>query len=173
MLGDSPIPEQVSLEELNLLSSQIAQEFFLQVCHSQRWATAMVNKRPFASVRELRDLAQELWSQAEEADILEAFGGHARIGDLSALQEKFSAAATEQGQVAEAPQAIIEQLFEENNEYYERNGFIFIVCATGKSAGEMLTLLRTRSFNSREQELINGAAEQSKITALRLAQRVR
>ncbi|WP_317931474.1 2-oxo-4-hydroxy-4-carboxy-5-ureidoimidazoline decarboxylase [Halioxenophilus sp. WMMB6] len=169
----SPVPDLLSLEELNILSPQIAEEFFLQICHCQRWAREMVTARPFANARELRSSAERLWENATEAEILESFAGHARIGDLSALQEKYSAASTEQGQqMADSSPEIITQLFEDNNRYFDQNGFIFIVCATGKSAREMLTLLRTRLFNTREQELMNGAAEQSKITALRLARRV-
>jgi len=168
----SPIPDTLSLEELNVLSPQLAEEFFQQICHCRRWALEMVENRPFGNMRELRNTAERLWDNATEAEILEAFSGHARIGDMAALQKKYSAASQEQGQVAAASEEIIRELFEENNRYFDQNGFIFIVCASGKSAKEMLTLLRTRIFNSREQELVNGSAEQSKITALRLAQRV-
>ena len=170
--AESPVPDVMSLEELNILSAQIAEEFFMQICHCQRWAADMVSARPYSNPRELRIAAEKYWESANEQEILEAFSGHARIGDLEALQEKYSAASREQGQLAESSPEIIEELFEENNRYYDQNGFIFIVCATGKTAKEMLTLLRTRIFNSREQELMNGAAEQSKITALRLANRV-
>lgn len=172
--GDDPTPDFVSLEELNLLSAPVAEDFFTAICHCRRWAKDMVAARPYANQRELRNNAEAAWQDATEAEILEAFAGHARIGDLSALQEKYSAASREQGeQMADASPEILEQLLEENNRYFEQNGFIFIVCASGKSAKEMLTLLRTRSFNARHQELMNGAAEQSKITALRLAERVR
>jgi len=168
----SPVADTMSLQELNIVSSAIAQEFFMQVCHCQRWATDMTHSRPFANMRELRQTAEALWADASESEILEAFSGHARIGDLSALKKKYCAAAREQGQVAQSSLEIIEQLYEENNRYLQQNGFIFVVCASGKSAEEMLTLLRTRIFNTREQELMNGAAEQSKITALRLAEKV-
>lgn len=171
-MATSAIPDVITLAELNSLATPAAVEFFVQVCHCQRWAEDMVNSRPFASVHDIQELAQQFWATATETEILEAFSGHARIGDLDALQKKFSAAATEQGQVGEASAEVIQDLFDENNQYFANNGFIFIVCATGKSANEMLSLLRSRSTNSRDQELINGAAEQKKITELRLAQRV-
>ena len=171
--SSNPVPDQLTLQELNVHSAQVAEDFFYQICHCKRWAKEMVAARPFANRRELKKVAEQLWENPTEEEILEAFAGHARIGDLSALQEKYSAASKEQGQqMAESSPEIIQQLFEDNNRYFEQNGFIFIVCASGKSAREMLTLLRTRLFNNREQELMNGAAEQGKITALRLSERV-
>lgn len=164
--------DSISLAALNDLPQASAEEFFSQICHCQRWAQDMVNARPFTSKQNLLATAEDYWQLPSEAEILEAFAGHARIGDLNALQKKYSAASKEQGQVAQASNEVIEQLFEDNNRYYDQNGFIFVVCATGKSAPQMLALLQQRLQNSRAEELVNGAAEQGKITALRLSQRV-
>jgi 2-oxo-4-hydroxy-4-carboxy-5-ureidoimidazoline decarboxylase len=161
----------VSIGEFNQQALEPAQAFLLAICHSTRWAQAMAHARPFASVEAMQEKAQEIWREATEVDILEAFSGHARIGDLSALQEKYSAASKEQGQIAQASEQTISELFDLNNQYFDKNGFIFIVCAKGLPAEEMLARLKQRLPNTREQELANGAREQGKITALRIAER--
>ncbi len=158
------------LTHFNQLDDSAAFEILFKVCHCQRWAQQMVDARPFASIENVQSSAAQLWSTATEAEILEAFLGHARIGDMNALKQKYSAASKEQGQVAAASDETIKALFDENNEYFDKFGFIFIVFASGKSADEMLAILRSRIINTREQELKNGAGEQQKITQLRLAQ---
>ena len=109
-----------------------------------------------------------------EADIVEAFGHHPEIGaSLDALRDKFAStaqwASSEQASVAAATEQTLLALRDGNVAYRERFGFIFIVCATGKSAAEMLSLLEARLGNARDRELSIAAAEQGKITALRLA----
>ncbi len=168
VIDDNPLP----LAGLNAMAEQQAEALFMQVCHCRRWAQDMTKARPFTSKPGLLSAAQEFWRAPSEAEILEAFNGHARIGDITALQQKYSAAAQEQGQVAQASAEVIQQLFDDNNRYFEQNGFIFVVCASGKSADQMLALLQQRLANPRHQELANGAAEQGKITALRLSQRL-
>ena len=107
-----------------------------------------------------------------ERDWLEAFAHHPKIGDLDSLESKFRAtadlASNEQRGVRAASTPTLEQLRSANLEYERRFGYIFIVCATGKSAPEMLQLLRERLTNDAETELRQAAAEQSKITRLRL-----
>ncbi|TQV86325.1 2-oxo-4-hydroxy-4-carboxy-5-ureidoimidazoline decarboxylase [Exilibacterium tricleocarpae] len=149
-----------------------AVDFFLGCCQCLSWAQAMASARPFASVAALVAAADRIWAAADEAMMLEAFAGHARIGDRAALAQKFSAAAREQGRVAAATEAEIAALAAGNEAYIAKNGFLFIVCATGKSAAQMLALLETRLGNERGQELYEAAREQGKITALRLRQRV-
>ncbi len=117
-------------------------------------------------------LATKCWDACLEPDYLEAFSHHPKIGDIDSLKKKFASTATwasgEQAGVNAADQATLEQLAEGNNLYEEKFGFIFIVCATGKSAAEMLDLLKQRLPNNREDELKIAAAEQHKITLIRL-----
>jgi 2-oxo-4-hydroxy-4-carboxy-5-ureidoimidazoline decarboxylase len=157
------------IDEFNLLDHSAACAALLACCHSQRWATQMADDRPFADVADLMARAHEHWQRAEERDLLDAFSGHARIGDMNRLRDKFSQAHKEQGQVAQADDSVLQALLDLNHDYEQRHGFIFIVCATGKSADEMLAILRSRLPNSRAQELANAAAEQQQITALRLS----
>lgn len=162
----------VTREQLNHLPHRSAVDFFFAICHCHRWASDMAEARPYITFDALQQQAKKAWHVATEAEILEAFQGHARIGDLSALKQKYSAANKEQGQVAQASESVIQALFDDNETYFSQNGFIFIVCATGKSADEMLALLRERLLNPRALEVANGAIEQGKITQIRLNQRV-
>lgn len=162
----------VSIQQLNDFTDSDATAFFFHICHCQRWAKDMAHARPFSTVDQVKSSADQYWQKASETEILESFEGHARIGDLSAMREKYSAASKEQGQVASADESVLQSLFDKNNEYFDKHGFIFIVCASGKSAQEMLDLLLARLPNTRQQELQNGAAEQGKISDLRLSGRI-
>jgi len=157
------------LAEFNQLDIATAEQLAFACCHCRRWSCALAAARPFASCAQLLASAAQLWDSASEAEILEAFGGHARIGDVELLKSRYAGRAlSEQGQVLAAADAVIQELFELNQRYERQNGFIFIVCASGKSAAEMLELLRARLGNSRARELRTGAQEQGKITRLRL-----
>ena len=158
----------MTLDEFNGLDAEQCKALLMTVCHSSVWVEQMLVGRPFASIEAVFSGAAEIWKQAGDADILQAFEGHAKIGDLSALRDKYSAASAEQGQVAEAQETVLQELMFLNQQYEKNNGFIFIVCATGKSAQEMLELLKKRIDNNTEDELKNGAIEQAKITQLRL-----
>ena len=161
-----------SLMQLNQLSDADAAFAFSNCCTAQRWIQAMVAARPFSSKQQCLELADEVWRKSDETDFLQAFEGHPKIGDVSSLKAKYAhtkqLASGEQGAVNDASDDILERLAQGNNDYYEKNGFIFIVCASGKSAAEMLGLLEQRLPNSRDQELLNAAAEQAKITAIRI-----
>jgi len=101
-----------------------------------------------------------------------AFEAHPQIGDINSLRQKYAAtkkmAAGEQNSVNDASESVLTSLVKGNQDYLNKFGFIFIVFASGKSAAQMLSLLQTRLVNSRTQELENAAAEQNKITLLRL-----
>jgi OHCU decarboxylase len=157
---------------LNGLSEPEARKVLLRCCGAARWAEQMSARLPFAGETELLADAVEVWQGLTREDWLEAFAAHPKIGDLEALRLKFAPAAPwsaeEQGGVTGAPPATLQALAEGNRQYEARFGHIFIVCATGKSAGEMLALLRERLANTPEAELRVAAAEQEKITRLRL-----
>lgn len=158
------------LEEFNHLPAVDAVSALYGCCHCQTWAEAVSASRPFASVDDLQSCAERVWLEASEAEILDAFSGHARIGDIELLRSRYAGRATqEQGQVLQASEDVIQSLYRLNKDYEEKNGFIFIVCASGKSAEEMLRLLQARIDNPRALELKNGAHEQGQITRLRIA----
>ena len=133
----------------------------------------MLERRPYPSTAALLALADDVWRGLAPSDQLEAFSHHPQIGaDLGELRRKFAAtaawSASEQAGAAEADLETLRGLRDANRDYLARFGFIFIVCATGKSAAEMLTLMRERLANDPARELQVAAAEQAKITKLRL-----
>jgi 2-oxo-4-hydroxy-4-carboxy-5-ureidoimidazoline decarboxylase len=156
----------------NAMPPDDARAALLRCCGSRRWAEGMLARRPFASPTELFAAGYEVWSGLGREDALEAFAAHPRIGDGEGLRKKFAATADwashEQSGVAAADDEILRQLADGNRQYEERFGYIFIVCATGKTAREMLDVLNARLCNSPERELWIAAAEQAKITRLRL-----
>jgi 2-oxo-4-hydroxy-4-carboxy-5-ureidoimidazoline decarboxylase len=162
----------VTLTELNALPEEKAVVELLRCCGCAAWASAMARKRPFASKDALLAAADEEWSLAGPTEWLEAFAHHPRIGGKDALRAKFAStvawAKGEQAGAAAADEATLDGLAKGNEEYEKKNGFIFIVCATGKTANEMLSLLNKRLPNERDQEMRISAAEQSKITKIRL-----
>lgn len=132
----------------------------------------MIERRPFKDAGHLFAVAGETWNNLKPGDWKEAFSHHPKIGDVNALREKFASTATwasgEQSGVSGAADETLKRLAEGNAEYERKFGYIFIVCATGKSAEEMLEMLEMRLKNPEDQELKIAAAEQAKITRIRL-----
>lgn len=141
-------------------------------CGSSRWVAEMMARRPFGSNERLMEAAAEIWRGLSIEDWREAFSHHPRIGDRSSLEKKFATtkqwAADEQKGTAAAAPEVLDGLLVDNETYEKKFGYIFIVCATGKTALEMLNLLRQRLPNAPDDEIRIAAAEQQKITKLRL-----
>jgi 2-oxo-4-hydroxy-4-carboxy-5-ureidoimidazoline decarboxylase len=162
------------MENWRLIDSRpdAAEDILRRANGSSRWLDLMMARRPFGSADALQSLARSEWFSLDEDDWLEAFAHHPKIGDRASLEKRFPAthdlSAKEQAGVGSARADVIDALSEANEVYLERFGFIFIVCATGKSAEEMLKMLRDRLSNDRATELRIAAEEQAKITALRL-----
>ena len=169
--------------ELDAATDADARALLTRACGARRWVDRMMARRPFGGDARLLRAARIEWFGLTEADWLEAFSHHPQIGDRApaapkhpseggSLAARFPAShdlsATEQAGVARAGGDVLSALADANQAYLDRFGFIFIVCATGKTAEEMLALLRARLSNNRATELRNAAEEQAKITALRL-----
>lgn len=156
----------------NQLSEPEARALLLDCCHCEAWATELVKKRPFSSLTEIQECGAQLFLELGEPCWLEAFRGHPKIGDVGSLRKKYAStldtARSEQGGTQGASDETLRRLQRLNDDYERRFGFIFIVFATGKTAEQMLAILETRLRNSREEELRNAAAEQNKITKLRM-----
>ena len=164
-----------ALERINQATTSEAESMFEDCCGSGTWASMMTMMRPFASEDELIRIAVAVWNDRQilqTEDWLEAFAAHPKIGEeKSAPTQQARAAewsAGEQAGMNSAEASVKQDLADANRQYFEKFGFIFIVCATGKSAGEMLELCRARIGNDRETEIANAAAEQEKITEIRL-----
>ena len=162
----------MSLETLNSASPEAARDLLRQCCTSDLWVERMTGSRPFANADSLRKSADKHWKGLDEGDYLQAFDGHPKIGNVSSLKAKYaktkSLAAGEQSSVNTASDEIIDRLAAGNTNYENKFGFIFIVCASGKSAAEMVDLLEKRLPNTRSAELLNAAEEQRLIFQIRI-----
>jgi 2-oxo-4-hydroxy-4-carboxy-5-ureidoimidazoline decarboxylase len=162
----------MKLQELNQLSDEAAREELLRCCHSSRWVEFVLSRRPYGSFSDLSKAADEGFAGLQREDWLEAFAGHPKIGDMNSLRAKYANtrdwSAGEQSGVNAAEEAVLQGLADGNTDYEKRFGHIFIVCATGKTAAQMLDLLRSRIDNDPAEELKIAANEQTKITKIRL-----
>ena len=160
-------------EILNAQEEDTRTATLLRCCHSTKWVNTMLSYHPFSSNEDVHQKAIEAWRQVNKEDILEAFRGHPMIGaNLEELRKKFQTTSSwsegEQSGMQKASEETIRELQKANAEYLEKFGYIFIVCATGKTADEMLVLITERLQNSPKEELAIAAGEQQKITSIRL-----
>jgi OHCU decarboxylase len=157
---------------LNELPAEEAMSVFLDCCGSKEWAQRMTAARPFRMLENLFVAAGKIWVSLSPADHLEAFASHPKIGskEPEPKQKPKSAewAADEQSGMDVASETARDELAECNRLYLEKFGFIFIVCATARSADEMLAICKARLGNSLAMELKIAAEEQRQITEIRL-----
>jgi 2-oxo-4-hydroxy-4-carboxy-5-ureidoimidazoline decarboxylase len=159
-----------SLAEFNGLDEPSAEQQLLGCCGSRRWVRELTAGRPFSSLEAIQEQGDRVWFGLGEEDWLEAFAAHPQIGASPAATATTGRwSSEEQAGVRTASDDVLARLARANREYENRFGFIFIVCATGKSAREMLALIERRLTGSRDEELKVAADEQRKITRLRLA----
>jgi 2-oxo-4-hydroxy-4-carboxy-5-ureidoimidazoline decarboxylase len=153
-----------TLERFNELPDDKARAALSSCCGCKRWVDAMLAERPFSSLESAFAAAAVHWSEAGRADVLEAMSHHPRIGASKAPPRE----AAEQAGAAGADAEIKAAMAAGNRAYEARFGHIYLVCASGKSGAELLELLRGRLGNDPDTELMIAAAEQGKITRLRL-----
>jgi 2-oxo-4-hydroxy-4-carboxy-5-ureidoimidazoline decarboxylase len=162
----------VTVEELNRMPVDRARAALERCCGARTWIETMCAARPFRDREHLLSAADGAASRLGREDWLEAFEHHPRIGDLEGLKRRFAStaswASTEQSGASGASARTLEALAEGNRVYEEKFGYIFIVCATGLEADDMLARLNARLPNPPERELGNAAEEQMKITRIRL-----
>jgi len=148
-----------------------AMEAMIACCGSRRWARAMAALRPITDLAELSTAADRIWNTMEESDWMEAFACHPRIGTRRGSPVSARSAAwsrQEQSLTTGAAEHVLTKLAEDNALYEKWFGFTYIVCATGKSADEMLEILEQRLANDRATELREAAEQQRQITQIRL-----
>ncbi len=162
----------LTVEELNNLPFDVFESHISKCCGSKNWVKKMFEARPFLNQKDVFEKAESCWFSCKKTDWLEAFTHHPRIGDVESLKKKFASTATwasgEQGKVQAASDDILEELKTYNDLYSHKFGFIFIVFATGKTAEDMLSILKERYENEAVEEIINAMVEQNKITKIRL-----
>jgi len=162
----------MNLALLNNLDPQTARAEFLRCCGCSRWAKALASRLPFQDDTQLFTAAEEIWRHLSPEDWREAFSHHPQIGDLANLRKKFVPtrqwSTGEQAGLQGAAEEVLKALAQGNTAYEQKFGYIFIVCATGKSAEEMLAILQRRLPNDAAVEIKIAAKEQIKITRIRL-----
>jgi len=160
----------MDLAEFNSLPLASAEAALLDCCGSVRWAKSVVAQRPYTDVTALYQTADAVWRNLGRADWLEAFGRHPQIGEKATSGSEASRqwSEGEQAGAHSAAENTIERLAKGNRAYREKFGFIFIICATGKSAEEMLAILGERLHNDPGRELHIAAEQQRLITRRRL-----
>ncbi|MDT7543644.1 MAG: allantoicase [Acidobacteriota bacterium] len=158
------------IEHLNNLTREEAEVELLKCCGSAAWAGGLAARRPFRSADELLRAADEVWLGLESDDWLEAFSHHPKIGESKAAgaQSEKERAWSQQEQSGAGEAASRAELSELNREYERKFGYIFIVCATGRSASEILASLKSRLGNDDATEIKSATEEQRQITRLRL-----
>lgn len=163
------------VKQFNALSDSEARVALERYCGSSKWINGMLANRPFTNGAQVDATSESLWGMLTETDWREAFAHHPKIGDIDSLRSKFATTRTwasgEQAGTTAASEETLQALAAGNAAYEARFGYIFIVCATGKTADEMLALLNARLHNDPADELPIAAEEQKKITRLRLAKR--
>ena len=160
----------MTLEEFNNQTKDKASADLLKCCGSTRWLDKLMKHFPFVSIEDLKISSDRIWFSCSEKDWLEAFSHHPKIGQKP--NEKFNStkewAEQEQSNVKNANQIVLAELAEANRLYDKKFGYKFIICATGKSATEILEILNERLNNQPAKELHIAAGEQNKITHLRI-----
>ncbi len=162
----------MTIAEFDHLSIEHKKELLQKCCGSSSWVDKMLAAPPAEDLIDLFETGEENWYACNEHDWLEAFQHHPKIGDVNSLKEKYANtaawASNEQSGVNIATDKILEDLSKGNEVYEKKFGYIFIVCATGKSAAEMLEILNLRLPNNAEEEIKIAVEEQNKITKIRL-----
>jgi len=169
------------LARWNRLPIDEAAKAILPCCGSISWARGMVDRRPLADEAALLAAASETWRNLAQSDWMEAFQSHPRIGEswssslesqsppvLASRDQSVEWSVQEQRSVANSDAAVKNVLANANREYERRFDRVFIVCATGKSAPEILEILRRRLRNDAETELHEAAEQQRQIMEIRL-----
>ena len=161
-------PTRVTLEQFNELPLAEAAAALLACCAAPSWAAAVAARRPFRTLKDLCGEAEAAADSIAEGEWLVAFAAHPRIGDREALRTRAGWSGDEQSGVDAASRELLHAFAQDNAEYERRFGFVFLICATGRTGPDMHAALRARLANTRDEELANAVREHRAITELRL-----
>ncbi len=161
------------MDELNKLNSKELKKIFFTCCGSEEFAKSLAEAAPFKNEDDLTNKADKIWHALSQEECLKAFSHHPPIGeDLDSLRQKYKGTSTftigEQKGIAGASDETLEKLGKLNQDYLKKFTFVFLICATGKSADQILDILKVRIQNSIAQEIKNAKEEQALITKIRL-----
>ena len=169
IIGAAAEPQRKAIEVLNCMDAQYARVLFRRCCSSSAWVAQVLAGMPFRDEDHLKKCAAKAKEAMTTADWLESFAGHPRVGrKAKGERDRTDWQKAEQAGAANASSRVLDELEQLNEAYWKKFGFVFLICATGKSAEEMLEAIRERVQKSREEEIQNAAEQESQITALRL-----
>ena len=157
-----------TVDELNKLPEAAVRQALHGCCSSGCWVDALAARRPFAGAAALLAASDAAVAGLSAADLRDALAGHPRIGDRRVVAERESSSGQEQAGVRDADAGLRQALDDGNAEYERRFGHIYLACATGRSASELLAFLRERLGNDQETEWGVVASELAKINQIRL-----
>ena len=159
-----------NIENFNQSSHQELQEHLYKCCGSHKWISALIASIPFATVTALLLYAEKLWLELAEKDVLHAFDCHPKIGDKEKIQQLSSEhwSRQEQKSMETINNTTAENFKKYNHQYFQKFGFIYIICAHGKNPEFMLHNIQKRLNNTRNEELYNAKLQHNEITQLRL-----
>jgi len=162
----------MTIDEFNALPTAQVHALLADVCRCERWVAPVLAGRPYASGTTLLTVADAVWSQMLEPDLLEAFADHPEVGDPAALEARRNAgdaiAAEAQAMLAEADPGTLARLAAGSRDYAKKFGFRYIVCSAGMDAPSVCEDMESRLANNREAELALAAEEQRRILRRRL-----
>jgi 2-oxo-4-hydroxy-4-carboxy-5-ureidoimidazoline decarboxylase len=161
-------PEGIGLAAFNALPAERARDLLLGCCHADRWAANVTAGRPYPALGALLARAGE---ELTDGDVTEALAGHPRIGQAPAAGQN-AWSRREQSGVGDADEAVLAELAAGNRAYEDRFGHIYLVCASGRSAGELLSILKDRLRNGPDAERHVVRDELRRINDLRLTKLV-
>ncbi len=159
-----PDARGAAIAGLNAMPEGDAAGVLRSFCGSRRFCESVAAARPFEDAPALLRIAERTWFSLQEPDWLEAFAAHPRIGDRATSGQS----AREQAGVTTGAQSTLAELASLNDAYAKKFGFVYLVCASGRGAEELLEDLRTRLSATRAEELRTAAEEQAMITRLRI-----
>lgn len=159
------MPSESSLDVLNAAEPELAERELLSCCAARRWADELIVRRPYHDVATLVRVSDVVFASLDWADLEQAMAAHPRIGERADGAGRESAWSGEE-QSAAAGSA--EELRAGNLDYEQRFGRVFLICATGLSAAEILAALRARLGHDEDTERGVVREELRKIAALRL-----
>ncbi len=154
----------IGLDNFNALSERGQMHLLFEVCSSTIWARRVLAAAPFRDAQALYDRADRILAELPDAEIDAALDGHPRIG----ARADNPSSAREQARVADAADSVKEALAQKNREYEQRFGYVYLVCASGRSAEELLDILTDRLANDPDTERRVMRSELAKINRLRL-----
>lgn len=170
--AERPHDHRAGIERFNQLPVAQARKSLFDCCGSKKWVDQVIAHRPFPSPAQLNVVTEKAWTGLEDKDWLEAFGHHPAIGAKRAkakpseIAQRWSAGEQAAAQMSSADS--LAALAAANQAYHTKFGHVFLICAAGKTSGEILASLQARLTNDPETELRTAAEEQRKITRLRL-----